>query len=135
MGYQAQRAAFGPPFWLPNSRKWAMFCQEVSLPGGIVMSILSNRPLVARVDGSGPRRRPCNQRLAPKLGLGAVALLALMPTCLAIRAKADPIDLTTLPPFYVLGPTDFVPGPFPGFSETATANLLTVTGKKISPRF
>ena len=73
---------------------------------------------------------PATNASRPSWVLAAVALLALMPTCLAIRAKADPIDLTTLPPFYVLGPTDFVPGPFPGFSETATANLLTVTGKK-----
>jgi hypothetical protein len=94
------------------------------------MSILSNRPQMARVYGANAHRRPCKRRFAPTLSLGAVALIALTPACLASRANADPIDLTTLPPYHVVGPGDVVEGILPGFTQTATANLLTVTGQQ-----
>jgi hypothetical protein len=94
------------------------------------MPILSNLPYITPVCSSESRGNPLKRRFALRLGLGAVALTALIPAFLPSRVKADPIDLTTLPAFYVLGPTDIVSGPAPGFSETATANLLTVTGEK-----
>jgi hypothetical protein len=94
------------------------------------MPILSNLPHITPVCSSESRGNPLKRRFALRLGFGAVALTALIPAFLPSRVKADPIDLTTLPAFYVLGPTDIVPGPYPGFSETATANLLTVTGEK-----
>jgi hypothetical protein len=97
------------------------------------MTILSGLHKTACPDASNARRKRCKKRLAPGLGLGAVALAALTPIVLASGAKADPIDMTTLPPFYEPEPDVFVPGPVPGFSVTATANLLTVTGEKNLP--
>jgi hypothetical protein len=97
------------------------------------MTILSGLDKTACPDASNARRKRCKKRLAPGLGLGAVALAALTPIVLASGAKADPIDMTTLPSFYEPSPLDFVPGPVPGFSVTATANLLTVTGEKNLP--
>jgi hypothetical protein len=97
------------------------------------MMILSGLHKTACPDSSNAGRKRCKKRLAPRLGLGAVALAALTPMALTSGAKADPIDMRTLPSFYEPSPDVFVPGPVPGFSVTATANLLTVTGEENLP--
>ena len=52
-----------------------------------------------------------------------------MPLCLAGGgAKAEQVDLTTLSPFYVPGLNEIVHAVLPGFTQTASTNLLTITG-------
>ena len=75
-------------------------------------------PFCRNLESFSPDTSATGDRLAPRLGLGAVALAALTPIVLASGAKADPIDMTTLPSFYEPEPDVFLPGPVPGFSVT-----------------
>jgi hypothetical protein len=69
-------------------------------------------------------------RLTKSIGAFAAALAALVPISLACEsARADDIDLATGSPFYVTGVGEYVPTILPGFTQTASANLLTITGE------
>jgi hypothetical protein len=112
-----------------KSALFALRLDALILKGGTFMPTQSSLPQTVRRNIPGSSRGARERRLAPKRSLCAAALAALVPICLAgVGAKADQIDLTTLSPLYVSGLNEYVSGVLPGFIQTASANLLTITG-------